>query len=192
MFGGGGIFFKRLGEAPNRKFVIIYQDVRRKNSFTSDPITFEVILHENGIITVQYKDVFCSDARYNNGRSASVGTDDSTGTYGLEYLYGEGGPGGYYPGNKINPGLAINLYPFRRDVAIYRKVAPSKYSLPGDVTPVSIINFGTTAITESFWTYLRIQRIGFTYLDSVETNLLYIQEIVYRTFQPLLKFRRYH
>jgi hypothetical protein len=184
LYGGGGIYFKKLGEAPNRKFVIIYQDVRRKNAPSSDPITFEVILHENGIITTQYKDVFCSDARYNNGRSASVGTDDSTGTYGLEYLYGEAGAGGYYPGNKINPGLAVNLYPFRKDVAIYRKIAPNKYSLPGDVTPrFRLINFGTTAITESFWSYLRI---GYTYLDSVETNItLYPGDSVLLTFQPI-------
>ena len=184
MYGGGGIFFKKLGAAPNRKFVIIYQDVRRKNAPTSDPITFEVILHENGIITAQYKDVFCSDARYNYGRSASVGTDDSSGTHGLEYLYGEGGAGGYYPGNKINPGLAINLYPYKKDVALFRKIAPNKYSLPGDVKPrFRIINFGTTTITESFWTYLRI---GFTYLDSVETNItLYPGDSVTRDFQPI-------
>jgi len=96
-YGGGGIYYKKVGTAPNRKFVVIYQNVRPKNSISNDPITFEAILHENGIITYQYKDVFSGDARYSYGRSATVGVEDSSGTFGLPYLYGEGGIGGSYP-----------------------------------------------------------------------------------------------
>jgi hypothetical protein len=167
--GGGGIFFKRTGNYPNRKFVVIYQDVRRKNAPNSDPITFEVILAENGVITIQYKDVFCSDAWYNYGRSATIGIDDSTGTTGLQYLYGEAGDNGRYPGNKVNSGSAIKIYPYKKDIALFRKVAPFKYSLPGTVTPqFRVINFGNTVITESFWTKLRI---GASYYDSVATNV---------------------
>ncbi len=110
LYGGGGIFFKRVGTAPYRKFAVIYQDVRRKSAPTSDPISFEVIFHENGTITLQYKDVFCSDARYNYGRSATVGIEDSSGIFGLQYLYGEGGSSGYYPGNKLSDGRAIKIY----------------------------------------------------------------------------------
>ena len=108
--GGGGIYFKRVDSAPNRKFVIIYNEVRRKGAGNSDPISFEVFLHENGIITLQYNDVFCSDARYNYGRSATVGIEDINGEYGLQYLYGEGGSYCYYPGNKLSQSRAIKIY----------------------------------------------------------------------------------
>ncbi len=183
-YGGGGIFFKRYGVSPNQKFAVIYQDVRRKNAPNSDPISFEVILHENGIITVQYKDVFCSDARYNYGRSATVGVEDSLGTYGMQYLYGEAGAGGRYPGNKLQAGLAIKMYPYKKDVSLFRKIAPNIYSLPGVVTPrFRLINFGTTTINEPFPTYLRI---GLSYYDSVQTNTtLEPNDSVTLTFPPI-------
>jgi hypothetical protein len=116
-YGGGGIFFKKIGAYPNRKFVVIYQDVRRSNAPNSDPITFEVIFSENGMITIQYKDVFCSDARYNFGRSATIGIEDYNGEYGLQYLYGEGSDGGYYPGNKLISGRAIKIYSTQIDIS---------------------------------------------------------------------------
>jgi hypothetical protein len=117
LYGGGGIFFKRIGTYPNRKFVVIYQDVRRTNAPNSDPITFEVILAENGMITIQYKDIFCSDARYNYGKSATIGIEDYTGEHGLQYLYGDGGDNGYYPGNKLNSGRAIKIYSTQIDIS---------------------------------------------------------------------------
>lgn len=170
--GGGKIFFKKVGTAPNRKFVVIYQDVRRKNAPTTDPITFEVIFHENGIITVQYQDVFCSDARYNYGRSATVGIENQNDSLGLLYLYGEGGSGGQYPGNKLKDSLAIQFYPYNKDIALFRKVAPARYTLPGNVVPqFRVVNYGNTPITEPLWTKLRIRSVTMTYDDSVETNL---------------------
>ena len=167
--GGGGIYFKKVGDPPNRKFIIIYDNVRRKGAENSDPISFEVLLHENGIITLQYNDVFCSDARYSYGRSATIGIEDTTSTLGLQYLYGEGAVSGSYPGNKLNAGRVIKIYPYKKDVSVFRKVAPKKYSLPGIVTPeFRLINYGTATINEPFWTYLWI---GFTYYKSVQTNL---------------------
>ncbi len=170
--GDGGIYFKKVGRAPNRKFVVIYQDVRRKYAPSSDRLTFEVIFAENGTITIQYQDVFCSDARYNYGRSATVGLENQDGSIGLMYLYGEARTGGRYPGNKLNPGLAIQFYPYKKDVALFRKVAPPRYTLPGNLTPTfRVINYGNTVITEPFWTKLRIRNFATIYDDSVQTNL---------------------
>uniref|UniRef100_A0A7C6A9Y8 T9SS type A sorting domain-containing protein n=1 Tax=candidate division WOR-3 bacterium TaxID=2052148 RepID=A0A7C6A9Y8_UNCW3 len=170
--GGGGIYFKKVGTAPNRKFVVIYQDVRRKYAPVSDLLTFEVIFAENGVITVQYKDVFCSDARYNYGASATVGIENANDSLGLMYLYGEGEGAGLYPGNKLKPGLAIQFYPYKKDIALFRKVAPPRYTLPGIVTPqFRLVNYGNIAITDPFWTKLRIRSLATIYDDSVETNV---------------------
>lgn len=170
-YGGGGIFFKKIGTYPNRKFVVIYQDVRLSNAPDADPITFEVILAENGVITIQYKDVFCSNANYNYGRSATVGIDDSLGITGLQYLYGNAGDNGRYPGNKLHSGLAIKFYPYKKDVALFRKVAPLKYSLPGTIIPqFRVINYGNTIITDPFWTKLRIG--SSYYYDSAFSNTI--------------------
>ncbi len=171
-YGGGAIIFKRFGTAPNRKLAIIYQNVRRRNAL-NDPITFEIILQENGVIQVQYQDVFCSDARYNYGRSATVGIENDSGTLGLQYLYGEGGISGYYPGNRLHAGLCIQFYPYKKDIALFRKVAPPRYTLPGPVAPqFRLVNYGNIAITESFWTKLRIRSTTIIYDDSVETNIV--------------------
>jgi hypothetical protein len=78
-YNSGAVYYKSGGAAPNRYFVVEWHEISRL--YYSDRITFEVILHENGDIVMQYLSM--------NGylASATVGIEDASGIDGLEYLY---------------------------------------------------------------------------------------------------------
>ncbi len=75
----GTIYYMQGGSAPNRYFVIEWHEVSRLGS--TDLLTFEVILYENGDILLQY----LSLSGYLT--SATVGIEDNVGVDGLQYLY---------------------------------------------------------------------------------------------------------
>jgi hypothetical protein len=56
-------------------------------------ITFQIVLSENGMLGIQYKDCTVGDTVYNWGRSATIGIENSSGIAGLQYLY-SGTPNG--------------------------------------------------------------------------------------------------
>lgn len=174
-FGRGRIGYKVVGEAPMRKVVIIWDRVRRKGTDYFNPeagISFEVILEENGTITFQYLDVLTGDRRYDNGRSATVGIEDTTGGVALEYLFGEGRR--KYPGNVLTNGRAIRFYRLFQDAGIAKIISPRKEDYPGNVIPrVRVGNFGT--LPDTFWTKVQI--------FSWDTTQRYYAESL-RTFLP--------
>ncbi len=174
-FGGGRIGYKVIGEAPLRKVVIIWDRVKRKGTNYSDPeagISFEVILDENGTITFQYLDVLTGEKRYDQGRSATVGIEDTTGGVALEYLYGEGRH--KYPGNLLTNGRAVRFYRLFQDAGIAKIISPRKEDYPGNLIPkVRVGNFGT--LPDTFWTKVQIFSLDTTqryYAESLSTQLL--------------------
>ena len=77
---------QRLGIAPNRQFVIEWRNV----TFSGDGsrrFDFEIVLHENGVILLQYRNI-TNDPR-SRGSSATVGIEDETGTRAVLFSYSE-------------------------------------------------------------------------------------------------------
>jgi hypothetical protein len=75
------IYYQVKGSAPNRRFIIQYQDVRRVG-VVDDSMTFQLILYETtNKILFQYQDLNVGNATYDAGASATVGVqkDDSVG-----------------------------------------------------------------------------------------------------------------
>ncbi|MFC4821449.1 YncE family protein [Dokdonella ginsengisoli] len=73
---GGGVFAQTLGEAPERRLVVQWnQRVHYVSSGTaSDPATFEAILHEgSNEIVFQYADVDMDGEEFDGGLSATIG-----------------------------------------------------------------------------------------------------------------------
>ncbi|MCL5958089.1 MAG: hypothetical protein M1358_02025, partial [Chloroflexi bacterium] len=76
----GKVYTKQGVDAYGKYFVVEWRDVSTLLS-PSDTLTFEVVLHENGNIALQYQSLSGDLA------SATVGIEDDTGTDGLLYLY---------------------------------------------------------------------------------------------------------
>ncbi|MFA4836280.1 MAG: Ig-like domain-containing protein [Dehalococcoidia bacterium] len=83
----GQIFYQTLGSAPNRTFVVQWNDIKHYGS--SGRASFQAILYEtSNNIKFQYKDVTFGD--YNDaGASATVGIESPAGNDGLQYSYNE-------------------------------------------------------------------------------------------------------
>jgi subtilisin family serine protease len=75
-----------LGSAPNRSFVLEWRNVRYFGD-TTRRIDFEIILHENGQIETQYRNIG-NDGR-EQGNSATLGIENETGTVALQYSFNE-------------------------------------------------------------------------------------------------------
>ena len=100
--GADAIYYQTIGEAPNRKLVVTWNDNYHYYSSPSG-ITFQAILNEgtNNII-FQYKDVDFGVSGWDTGASATVGIESADGR-GLQYSYNE---------PVIDPNLAIQFkYP---------------------------------------------------------------------------------
>lgn len=74
-----------LGVSPSRRFVIEWRNVR----FLDDGprLDFEVVLHENGQILVQYRNISTNGRE--QGSSATLGIENPSGTIGLQYSFNE-------------------------------------------------------------------------------------------------------
>jgi subtilisin family serine protease len=75
-----------LGSAPNRRFVIEWRNVAFYADF-SRRVDFEVLLHEDGRIATQYRNI--ADDSREKGISATVGIENESGSIGLQYSYAE-------------------------------------------------------------------------------------------------------
>ncbi|MCK5562353.1 MAG: hypothetical protein KAJ51_17265, partial [Thermoplasmata archaeon] len=82
----GAIYYQLFGASPNRYVVVEWNNVEFLGGPGTDQITFEAILYETGgEIKLQYQDTAGSSPGQDNGGSATVGIEDSTGNVGLQY-----------------------------------------------------------------------------------------------------------
>ncbi|MFI4952150.1 MAG: hypothetical protein ACHP7M_03320 [Burkholderiales bacterium] len=69
----GAVFAQTLGDAPNRRFVVEWQDQLHFPA-TPDGVTFEVVLHEgSNVVDFQYADTLFGDPQYDHGGWATAG-----------------------------------------------------------------------------------------------------------------------
>ena len=180
--GSGKVWYRVLGTAPNRRFAVIWKDMNRLGTDTTDLISFECILHENGHITYQYEDVVTGDLNYDNGRNACIGLENQLGNDGFCYLYARPPMSGAVNDleNRVTAGTAIRLNPVLRDAAALDILAPTGYVFPQLITPYGKIqNYGTVA--DSIKTFMKIKP---GYIDSVTVYGLAPGDSVTIMFQP--------
>ena len=85
---GGGWFddadmqYSTYGTAPNRVFVLQYEGADHYS--VSGEVTFEVHLHEDGVIEMLYLDTNLSGSSYDDGNSATIGMQDANGAAWLQ------------------------------------------------------------------------------------------------------------
>lgn len=89
--GVGNVYFQSFGEAPNRYAVIQWHNVRFHAGTGGDPaLKFQVILHENGDIKMQYHTVSTGQTGasipHDNGLSATIAIQNAAANTGLTYL----------------------------------------------------------------------------------------------------------
>jgi subtilisin family serine protease len=84
MDGSASAFIAVLGSAPNRQFVIEWRNVAYFGDF-SRRVDFEVVLHENGHILTQYRNID-PDSR-EQGDSATIGIENDDGSIALQYSF---------------------------------------------------------------------------------------------------------
>ena len=83
---GGTMLSGQYGIAPHRKAVFSWIDVHQINTPTNR-FTFQVILHESGHVTMQYREVENVASFYAGGRAASIGLEDDSGLTAAKYAY---------------------------------------------------------------------------------------------------------
>jgi len=114
---GSGHLYYRTFYGDKRYFVLVFLNMNRIGTDTTNLLTFEVIIHEDGDIVFQYADVTTGDSLRDYGRSASVGIENGTGTTGLQYLRGHPDSSVNWPGNRLRPGLAIRFWKWGTGIA---------------------------------------------------------------------------
>jgi len=93
--GSGELRYQTTGTAPNRLFIVMYKQVSLQSARGSR-LTFEVILSESdSSITFIYDSLLNNDGSPLDGRGATAGIENSTGTGGVQYSY-EGSRPIYY------------------------------------------------------------------------------------------------
>jgi hypothetical protein len=156
-FGGGHLYYKTLGSYPNRYFVLTWLNVNRVGTDTTNGLSFQVVVRENGTFDVQYNDVTVGDPAHDYGRGISVGLDGPDGTDGLGYLYSRPPMSAALndPGNRLNSGRAIRFFRVYRDAAALEIVQPEFYAFPGTIVPeAKVQNYGT--VPDSIRVFLNI------------------------------------
>lgn len=84
--GGGGIYYETQGSAPNRVFIVQYQD-RSLWEDNSNKVTFQARLYEGSNNIIFAYDSYIDTGAGGNGSYATVGIENSDGTDGLMYSY---------------------------------------------------------------------------------------------------------
>jgi hypothetical protein len=82
----GSVLTETVGEAPNRRFVIEWRDAAVQFDM-SQIVRFEIVLHETGEIGLAYHTA--SPSPLQRGGSASIGTEDETGSIGFQYSFNQ-------------------------------------------------------------------------------------------------------
>jgi len=89
----GEIYVETAGSAPTRKLVITYSPWYFYEA-SADPIEFQILIYEapldtvNNSVELRYKDVI-GDSWRDNGTSATVGLENSSGTDAIQYSYNQ-------------------------------------------------------------------------------------------------------
>ncbi len=118
--GTGNVYFQTFGTAPDRYTVVQWSNLAFVAGTGGTPtLNFEVILHENGDIVMQYQNVANGQTGGANphdfGLSATVGTQNDDCTTGLGYLNEIVESSGYVgpdpAGNLLKNEMAIKFYP---------------------------------------------------------------------------------
>jgi len=87
---GGAIYYETQGMAPNRQFIVEWYDITHisDDGTPRSHYTFEAILYEgSNEIKFQYKSMINGTGSYADGRSATVGIENTDGSDGLQYSY---------------------------------------------------------------------------------------------------------
>lgn len=131
-----GVYTQVLGEAPNRQFVIEWRNVKffGDNSKPLKRVDFEIVLHENGVILLQYRNI--ADDTREKGDSATIGIEDETGNSAVQFSYNK-------VGGAIGPGdFAIRFAHLARRVPVDVKpmTCPNPLNVDSQgVFPVAIL-----------------------------------------------------
>ncbi|MDD4309334.1 MAG: choice-of-anchor J domain-containing protein [Candidatus Cloacimonetes bacterium] len=117
--GIGDVYFQSFGDSPNRYTIIQWHNLRYHAGTGGSPVLkFQVILHENGEIVMQYNTVATgqsgSAVHHNNGLSATIAIQNQAANSGLCYLREIVQNSVYMgvepSGNILHPNLAIRFY----------------------------------------------------------------------------------
>ena len=88
----GDVYYETFAACPNTSggtgqcLVVQWEDRPHFNGTTNlDPVTFQAILYDTGLMLFQYEDVSFSNTLYDNGAGASVGIQGNSTDYVLEY-----------------------------------------------------------------------------------------------------------
>ena len=87
-FAGGEINAGLIGQAPDRRFVVSWEEVSYFN-LGENPVTFQIALFENGNVELRYGAIGATS------RTVSVGIENEEGTVGLQVFHGVGAPAGH-------------------------------------------------------------------------------------------------
>jgi len=82
----GDVYYQVMGTSPNRMLVVTWLGVAFFSGST-EHVTFQAIIHENGGIEFQYQ-TLGADMR-SKGQSATVGIENSPGTAGVQHSFNE-------------------------------------------------------------------------------------------------------
>jgi len=82
---GGRILYQTRGQAPDREFVVQWDDLQH---FPTTPtgVTIQVVLKENGEILCHYPDLTFGDTSFDHALSASIGVENTVGDYGRQHV----------------------------------------------------------------------------------------------------------
>ncbi len=83
----GNVYSETKGSAPNRRYIVQWDDVVYWNSGTGNGVTFQIVLYEgSNNIDFVYQDTDFGNATYDDGNSATIGINKD-GTDALQYSY---------------------------------------------------------------------------------------------------------
>ncbi|HOZ01475.1 MAG TPA: choice-of-anchor J domain-containing protein [Candidatus Syntrophosphaera sp.] len=117
--GVGDIYFQTLGQAPNRRTIVQWNNLRfLAGTGGTSSLKFQVVIREDGELLMQYNTTqngqSGSTVPHQNGRSATVGIQNEATNLGLCYLreivQNNEYQGVEPPGNLLHDGLAIRFY----------------------------------------------------------------------------------
>ncbi len=84
---GAAVRATTVGSAPNRLFVVSWDNVPHFSASTN-PFSFQVVIYEGtGEVVMNYRDVMAGNAAYDRGRSATVGIESAAGDMGTQVSY---------------------------------------------------------------------------------------------------------
>lgn len=161
--GTGDIYFQTFGTTPNQYTVIQWHNLRfLAGSGATSLLDFEVILHENGEIMMQYNSTATGQTGasipHENGRSSTIGLQNASADIGLCYLREIVQNNQYVgvepAGNLLFNGLAIRYYsgPDQQAPVITHATRGNTFQTSPDLT-ARVLDISSLASVQMFFTY---------------------------------------